>query len=272
MIRLLVLLLGSLLPLGAAAFGQTSGIVITKTEARSMGEESLTRRLFGGLAPIVLPVPDRGQPGVRPTEPLRELSFFTVPVSSGVPGLCKTEKIMVELTPVGASAGADTPVRPRRFISESALVVRDWAQLLAYPRGTQDRDQARDNAACALIDPRSARIIWARSDYAFLESLTLFQEFIGTVQNGREPLSLDCSGVAGSETPLNDQQCRDRFIALDPRAVTGISTCDRPSAIGCQRIEFDDYWFDFIRGSDGQRTVGARLARIFIVPESPPID
>lgn len=271
--RLLALALPLISPLGGAALAQSGDAVITKTEARTMSPEVLRRRLFGGLAQIMLPVPDRGRPGIRPTQPLRELSFFTVPVSSGVPGLCRTEKILVEFRLAGALAGADTPVRPRRLTSDSILVVRDWDQLLAYPQGAQERDEARDDAACAQIDPRSTPTIWAQSDYAFLESVMLLREFLGNVQSGREPLSLECSGFTGSEATLNDAECRARFVALDPRAATGVSSCDQPARdVGCQSMEFDGYSLDFIRSPDGRRITGARLARTVIVPEEPPPD
>ena len=271
--RMFALLLIFLSAGGAAVAQRGAEAILTKTEARSMGDDALTRRLFGGLAPIVLPVPDRGRPGVPPTQQLRELSFFTIPVASGVPGLCRTEKIQVEFTPAGPPAGADTPVRPRRFSSEPVFVVRDWALLMAYPRGAQDWDEARNDQACAQIDPRSTRIIWAENEYSFHESLMVLQEFIGASRGGHPPSYLDCRDLAtAGETPLNDAQCLARITALDPHAVIGISSCNPPTALVCLGIEFDGYSLHLARTPDGGQTIGAKLVRTFAVPEEPSPD
>ncbi len=132
-----------LISAGGAALAQRSDVVVTKTEVRAMPPEAMVPRLFGGLAPLILPIPDRGQPGVRPTRPLRSLSFLTRSSRTNWEGICQSDLFQVEFEPAGPIAGADTRVRPWRVVTETLYCVPNPAGLRPPPPSEDEPEVAQ---------------------------------------------------------------------------------------------------------------------------------
>jgi hypothetical protein len=271
--RLLALLL-VLLSAGGTALAQRSDVILTKNQVRAMAPEAVARRLFGGLAPLVLPIADRGQPGVRPTRPLRSLSFLTRPSSANWDGICRTEAILVEFEPAGPPAGADTRVRPRRFTSGPVYFVPDPARLRPPPPDEESEDpvaadsrwNARADAACAGIDPRRVQRIGATEEYR-LTALRLLLDLVEDARAGRAAIPLDCGALGPPEARLSAAQCRARFGQVDVRAVDMISACDPPPGVVCHRLFVGGYQLDLVMAPNNQRVASAKLDPLIIVAD-----
>ena len=271
--RLLVLLL-VVLSAGGTAIAQRSNVVLTKTEVRRIAPEVVTRRLFGGLAPLILPIPDRGEPGVRPTRPLRRLYFLTRPSPANLEGICQTDSIVVEFEPAGPPAGPDTRVRPRRFVSTTLFFVPEPAALRPAsaadepddPQAAQAMRAARAEAACRRVDPRRAGLISASPEYR-LFALRLLLDLTEDARAGRLAIPLDCSEISPQDAPLSDAQCRDRFAGLRVGDVVSITDCDPPLAVVCHRLTVGGYQVDLVMMPNNQQLARARITELIVVAD-----
>jgi hypothetical protein len=265
--RIIALLL-ILFSAAGAALAPRGGVVLTKNEVRRMAPETVARRIFGELGPLMLPVADRGEAGVRPTRPLRRLFFYTLPHGANIAGMCRTELMVVEFEPAGPLAGADTPVRPRRITSAPAYFVRDRARLRAGdPNEDEAEDDDRIDAACAAIDPRRAHIIRAQHEYQLGIGLQLLLDLAEAARAGRALVPLDCSSLAEIGTPLTDTQCLAEFARLGLDAVVLISPCDPPAAIVCHRLFVGGYQVDLGMTPNNQRLARARIDALIVVAD-----
>jgi hypothetical protein len=273
----LVALLFVLLSAGGAAFAQRgSDVILTKNQVRAMAPDAVTRRLFGGLSPLILPIPDRGQPGVRPTRPLRSLSFLTRPSSTNWDGICQSEMIGVEFEPAGPPAGADTRVRPRRFASETYYFVPDPARLRPErpPEDAEDEDPARRHgrwvaradAACTGVDPRRVQLINARQPY-HLFALPLLLDLADDARAGRPTVPLDCSGVSPRGAPLGEAQCRARFAALRIGTIDMAADCSVPMAVVCHQISIGGDQIEMRMTPNNQRLASAKIEAMIVVAD-----
>ena len=270
--RILALLL-VLVMTGGVALAQRGGVTLTKTEARAMAPDVLTRRVFGGLAPLMLPVAEGGQPGTRPTRPLRRLYFYTLPYGANVAGMCQSEIVAVEFMPAGPPAGADTLVRPRRITGQPVYFVRDQARLRAGdPNEDEAEDEGRIDAACAAIDPRRAHTIGARNEYQLGVALRLLLDVAEAARGGRALVQLDCSGLIGPGDQLNDPQCLARFAELGLDDVFEIVPCDPPGGSVCHRLFVGAYQVDLTMAPNNQRLAGAKIEPMVIVGPDQMID
>ena len=272
--RLLAFLL-LLLSAGGAAFAQRSDVVLTKNEVRAMAPEVLTRRLFGGLATLVLPIPDRGQPGVRATRPLRSLGFLMRPSRTNWDGVCQTESIAVEFELAGPEAGADTRVRPRRFSSRPLYFVPD-AAMLRPPSRADDPDDptqvearraARADGVCAGVDPRRTHLIGASPEYR-LTALRLLLDLGDDARADRATVPLDCGEIGPENARLTDAQCRTLFARLRVGDVDTIADCDPPRAVVCHRLSVGGYGVDLLMTPNNQRLASARLLSMIVIADS----
>jgi hypothetical protein len=268
--RLLALLL-VLLPAGGTAIAQRSDVVLTKNEVRRMAPEAVTRRLFGGLAPLILPIADRGRRGVRPTRPLYRLYFLTRPSGTNWDGICQTDSIEVEFEPAGPAAGADTRVRPRRFVSTTFFFVPDPAGLRSPsraeepddPASAQARWEARAEAACAHVDPRNVQLINASPEYQ-LTALRLLLDLTDDARAGRLAIPLDCSGIGPRDASMSDAQCRASFAQLRLGTVDLITGCDPPMPVVCHRLSTGSYQVDLIMAPNNQRVASAKIEAMVV--------
>jgi hypothetical protein len=277
--RVLALLL-VFLSIGGTALAQRGGVVLTKNEARAMGPEALTRRIFGGLAPIMLPVVDRGQPGVPATRPLRRLFFYTLPHGANWPGLCETGLVTVEFEPAGPLAGADTSVRPRRISSASRYFPFDRALLLGrVSRGDDGEEEAEDeerdeadearraDAACAAIDPRVTGNFGAQHDYQAATAVRLLLELAEAARARRALVSLDCSALGPRDAGPSEAECIAAFATLDAAQLDWIATCDPPPAVVCHRLFIGGYQVDLTMAPNNQQLAAAKLDQLIVVAD-----
>lgn len=271
--RILALLL-VLLSAGGAALAQRGGVVITKNEVRAAAPETVTRRIFGGIAPLMLPLPDRGRPGVRPRRPLRQLAFFTLPNAANAAGLCRTEFVVVEFAPTGPPAGADTRVQPRRITSAPAYFVRDPARLRAgHPNEdeAEDEDEESIAAACAATDPRRVHIISAPDDHQVETALRLLLDLAEATRAGRAPVPLDCSDYLPTDPAPAEARCLAEFARLGTEHILQTRLCDPPVPAVCHQIDTGDSAIYLTMNATNQRLAGAKMVAM-IVSGGAPVD
>lgn len=252
---------------GGAALAARDAAPLTKNSVRAMAPDALTRRLFGEVAPIMLPVADRVRPGGRPTQPLRRLTFLTVPHAANIEGMCQTQVVVVEFEPAGPLAGPDTPVRPRRIRSAPAYFVRDQARLRAAHAGEAE-DERRVDMACAAIDPRRVHTISARNDYQVGPALRLMLDVAEAARAGRPLVPLDCSAIMENGARLTEAQCLAEFARLGVDQVFSIWPCDPPpGALVCHRLDAGGNQLDLLMAEGNQRLARAKIDRMVVVAD-----
>ena len=257
----------ALLALAGAAFAAQDAAPLTKNSVRAMAPEALTRRLFGELSRVMLPIaePARTRPRPRPTRPLRSLSFLTVPRGSNDAGICESEVVTVGFEPAGPENGADTPVRPRAIGTSTQFFVRDAARM--RQGGPVEAGEARAlDAACAAADPRRARLISARGSSQVFVAVELVRELVEAARAGRATAPLDCDGFArpGESAELTEAACLREVAGIGPEQVSSVEECGSPNPdyAACRRVVVANAFQIDFAFADGNR----RLARIRIDP------
>jgi len=203
-------------------------VPLTKMTVRSMPDRVLARRVFGELGRIMRPVPDRGQPGVRPTRPLGRLSFMTISYASDVAGLCETLWVNVEFEPAGPLAGANTRVRPNGFTEHTIYLVGDLPRLLNL-EGAEDDERPRLDASCARIDPRRVSTIAASDGAVAARAVRVVEDLLGAARAGRPVAALVCEGlVPPGQPPLSPAGCLQFVSRLRVDNVSAVYDCTPP--------------------------------------------
>ncbi|MBV9883445.1 MAG: hypothetical protein JO276_10595 [Sphingomonadaceae bacterium] len=211
------------------------GPPLTKVTVRAMPQSRLTQRLFGDLGRIMLPDFDRGRPGRRPTRPLAELEFRTIPTATYTPGLCQSSLVTVHFVPDGPLAGADTPVRPTGIEVSENYVISDLDRLR---RGGELSEAQRERLgiACADIDPRHSGTIDAPDEMMLVGDVQALTALIEAARAGQVRIALNCP-VPRDDPPTSESACRQRVAELDVRQVSTVARCDPPPAAGAGCFE-----------------------------------
>lgn len=231
------LLLAALVLAGSTTLLASAPEPLTRANVRTMPQEALTRRLFGDLGPIMLPIFSRGRPGRTPTRPLDSLVFLTVPTASYSPGLCRSSTVTVHFDPDGPLAGADTPVRPTGIEVSQFYVIADLARLRRDDELGQE-GRARLATTCAAIDPRQTWNISAPDEHMLVADVQIFVDLVEAARAGPVGVSLNCPGPA-DQPPTTEAACRQIVAQLDIRRISMVARCNSPMthAAGC-------FWLD----------------------------
>lgn len=199
---------------------------LTKISVRAMPTRVLTRRLFGDLGWMMLPNFSRGQPGVRPTRPLRDLYFMTTPHAAGwQAGLCESSWVTVLFEPVRRVRGADTVVRPTRFSSVTGYFAADPRRVRdAAP--SDDAAQARLERLCRRIDPRTRNLFSAGREDLARPGLLLLVDLVEAARGRRVMAALDCTHMApAGDPPLTADACLQTVAGFDPDRLSSVDDC-----------------------------------------------
>ena len=107
---------GSAAPIALAALlaptmASAQAPTLSKTQVHALTPAETTARVMDQLGDIlILAQPPRS--GRKPTRPLRDLDFTTLPRATYIPGVCARDDVIVTFEPVdGEAKGPDTPVR-----------------------------------------------------------------------------------------------------------------------------------------------------------------
>lgn len=223
---------------GCAASAAPQPSALSKVAVRAMPPEELTQRLFGELSQMMMLVPENSQ-SVRPTRPLTNLLFVTVPRASGEPGICVTEEVRVDFEPIREAADARTPVRPVGLSTSERLLVRESPTAAIL----EDEDDAetlrREQSACAAIDPRSAMRISAPSAFVLQEMMRHLRTLESQVRAGRLTASLDCSAMtAHGDPPMTDAACLAEIGRTRLDLPYSVSYCEPERTMRCLEAAF----------------------------------
>ena len=217
----------------AAASGCTAAqltrpaAAMTRAHAQALPAEALTRRVFGTLADGLLayPVPPHNPRSVF--RGLRELHFITPAAFNGDPGLCEAEFVAVHFAPPADPTDVDPPVRVGGMRSQRVLILRD-AATVGRGYATSEAAYAREQAACAALDPRQHRLI--SGTYASEAALLLrwTADLLEAVRAGRPPaVPLGCGAFGEAEEDRAD--CLAGLAAMRIEPVLEVRRCDGPA-------------------------------------------
>lgn len=169
---------------------------ISKIEARSLPAKQVVQRATSQLAEILSLVPYPPST-VRPVIALKDLWFWTTPRATAVPGLCRSDEVVIEFAPsidISSELNSDTQTRatgiratPRfRFLAPPAPT--DW------PDFTAD-EKARANADCALVDPQKEAFFETDSEFEgdANRMALLFERMQAELASGASGIDLVCS-------------------------------------------------------------------------------
>ena len=123
---------------------------ITKTEARRMSLEKTKRRVLDQLGDVL--VENTRPTGRKPTRPLSDLTFRTIPRSTDKRGLCAYDVVTILFRPTNdQDLGADLPVRANGVVASTRYgLLKDVDAIEAY----DDADpRPADDRACRALDP-----------------------------------------------------------------------------------------------------------------------
>jgi len=212
---------------GCAGFDAPSAAPLTRNETRAMPPERLARRVLGDVARTLLPLPVPPADRWPRSSVLSEVAFVTPPRFTGYRGLCETDFVLVRMVPAGELDGADTPVRPARLELTTEYVVRDSAAIVAGGE-LSARDEDREQAACARLDPRPAARIRAGEASDAARGLRLAFAFVSAARSGRSPAPLACS-LDDPDGASPEARCLSEVAAMRLEDINLIGSCNDPA-------------------------------------------
>jgi hypothetical protein len=255
----------ALVALLAPAMAAAQAPTLSKTQVRALTPAEATARVMDQLGDIlILAQPPRS--GRKPTRPLRDLDFVTVPRATYIPGVCARDQVIVTFEPTGAdAAGPDTPVRA------SSLSARTAYRLLAPPPRDDDYyDNGPPPAAreaCGRLGRPGATesFFLAPTAEAALSGAWWLTQLARQAATPEPGFTLDCKPGSGPTncTTIAQSLTLDQLSSVDPCA----EDWQGPAPLACWEIET---WTDegpyelrvFVT-----RGEGAQLARVEMTQE-----
>lgn len=224
--------------MGAMAGCATSGPgTITKTEARSLPERVVTRRVMTQLGDMVTGPPDRRR--VAPVRPLTDMTFATRPRATAVPGLCRIDQLTVTFRSRQAGRqNANTPVTAEGFRSSSYFHFLT-PPTATYHEGRQDESML-DDAACQETDLYDSDYFLADDDEVATDGFLVARRVFDVVAAGEPTFALTCDKFPAEAA----RSCVDILQQISSVPVAFVRECevDRPNvpSARCYRVEMAD--------------------------------
>lgn len=219
---------------GCAANGPRT---ITKTEARSLPEPVVKRRVMTQLEDLI--TGPQGRRRVAPVNPLTDMTFVARPRATVVPGLCRVDLLTVTFRSRQRGPGdADTPVSADGFRSSSHF--HFITPPAANYHEASDDEGVLDDAACQKTDLDGSDYFLAEDDEVATNGFLVARRVMDAVATGDPGFALTCD-----KFPVEaDRECVDilRQITLVPVVYVHRCEADRPDAPGahCYRVEVAD--------------------------------
>lgn len=219
---------------GCAADGPRT---ITKTEARSLPEPVVKRRVMTQLGDLI--TGPQGRRRVAPVNPLTDMTFVARPRATVVPGLCRVDLLTVTFRSRQRGRGdADTPVSADGFRSSSHF--HFITPPTANYHEASDDEGVLDDAACQETDLYGSDYFLAEDDEVATNGFLVARRVLDAVATRDPGFALTCD-----KFPVEaDRECVDilRQIASDPVVYVHRCEADRPDAPGahCYRVEVAD--------------------------------
>ena len=230
-----------------------------------MAPEELARRIWGGLAHMMYPLPYSEPRGRLSSMPLHGLAFLTRPRKSYRAGLCETDRIVVAFERVPFGVGPDPEVRPYRFQTYENHFIQDFAKAREGGPAVEEEGAALD-LACAAIDPRKVDLIVASTPFPIVASLDTLADLVEAAKAGRPLAPLDCRNESGES--VEEPVCLRSLAQLDPAKMYHadyVDGCGRKEPeIYCRWVEVWDGFksldinFEFRRGGEEPLRVRVR--------------
>jgi len=207
---------------GSAAGARDAG-TLTKIESRKLPAAEVKRRTLEQLSRILIldPYPATDVP---PKLPLSDLSFWTKPRETSIPGLCATDSVTVNFRPAKLPLkGAETPTFAEGIQAKTAY------RFAVLPKDSHIESRAtplgKDNPDCAKINPSVDQTFSARDEDDAVEGVWLVGEIERQAAKGNPSFALKCD--------FGGPDANDRCIkALNELKQTDVSIIER-----CERAE-----------------------------------
>lgn len=222
-IAVLLLLLLAAAPVSAA----DKPVPLTRKSVRTMPDDELARRVFGDLGHVMFPERRRG-PERSDSMRLTRLDFLTRPRGSYRAGVCETDSIVVGFEPIPFPLGDDSPVRPYRFDKYENFFIQDFGSARGGDPPADEEAQRDLHSACSRIDPRSKRIIVARSAFEVVAGIDSLADLVEAARKSRALAPLECEDHSGE--PIAEAACLVDLARLDPLELYSAAFVD-----GCNR-------------------------------------
>lgn len=242
--------------LASAAFAPADAAArqrpISKDEVRTAPPEQTHRRLRDQLWSLIRREDLRRERA--PRQMLRRLHTSTRPRGTEIPGLCRSDALVIEFHPVGRTGrGAETRVRASGFTATSRF------RFLRPPTAPGDRlaDYRRlpeDEPGCAALD--EASFFEAADAEVAADGWFAFLELQRALRDNRA-LPLDCNLHRVEELP----DCRAIILALGQDDLLEVERCDSlPDGRWCTRLHIDDRRIDLYTSAGAHGPFGSVTA------------
>ena len=212
---LAVLALALAAPVTASAQAPT----LSKTQARALPPEELTRRVMEQVADLLTPSDPPPTSGRAPTKPLRDLAFQSTPRATWAPGVCARDGMFVTFEPAdtepGAERGADTPMRAASVRATTRY------RLVAPPASEDDYydgpPPAAAHEACAQLAADDVSFFSAPTAEAALSGAWWLTRAAEGAVTPDPPFEIDCR--VATATPESCPAILRRLTVADIRSV-----------------------------------------------------
>jgi hypothetical protein len=210
------------LALAAPVMASAQAPTLSKTQARALPPDELTKRVMEQVADLLTPSDPPPTSGRTPTKPLRDLAFQSTPRATWAPGVCARDGMFVSFEPAEtgpgaepeAERGADTPMRA------SSVRATTRYRLLAPPASEDDYydgpPPAAAHEACAQLAPDDVSFFSAPTAEAALSGAWWLTRAAEGAATATPDFAIDC-GVT-TTTPESCPAILRRLTVSDLRS------------------------------------------------------
>jgi hypothetical protein len=235
-------------------------VPITYDELRTLPDDALARRLFGGLAPdIVLgnrPQASRAPFGLR----VASVWAWTRPRPSDQPGVCATDRsiLMLERDFLRGLDRENPALRLARVQTQTYYIVHDRDLAERRTRPDPDRPGAW-GGACATLDPRRDGVP-AADARQLVRARALLDEFGEAARAGHSRVPIDCAAMhRNGPAPADEAACLGALRYLRADLADWVSECRGvPAAANCIRILAQEVFIEFSL-NQGQEPIAIKI-------------
>jgi hypothetical protein len=208
---------------------------------RAASDEAVLRWFFGEMRifPYVAHRPDHLSYGQMGTG----YSFYSPARPTSTEGVCRTERLSVELQRVGGTF-ADPVLRPRSSRLVEVFIVENRGDA---ERGRNRRSAAERERACAALDPRRDGVP-AGSAFQLVNAMRLVDRLAEEARSGRLSVPVDCDAAHFfGDPPADEAACLAELGRLNRSGIGWVQDCRprRAAEGGCTQVLIDRFWIEF---------------------------